>query len=134
MYAFKGFTLMELLIAVVILVILATIAMPGYQAQIQKARRSEATGSLLGLAVQMERYYADRSTYTGATINGLVDSADTENGHYTLSISSLAAESYTLQATPASSSQSGDECGSFTLTSANDKGVTGDGATVAECW
>ena len=126
--------MMEVVIALMLVGLLASFAIPSYQEHVRKARRTEATRTLLDLASQMERYYADQETYTGATVAELLGGDQTENGHYTMSIPALAAESYTLQAAPTSSSQSDDKCGSFSLTSANAKGVTGDGQTAADCW
>lgn len=62
-----GFTLVELLVAVVIVGILASIAVPGYQRYIRDARRSDAQGALMGLASAMERYYTINNTYCGVT-------------------------------------------------------------------
>ena len=136
----RGFTLIELMIVVALIAILAAIGFPTYQDQMRKARRSEATAVLLDIAARMERFYADRGTYTGATIGAgagtdVYTSTTSENGHYTLTINPLAAESFTLNATPVvGGAQDGDDCGVFTLTSAGTKGFTGAGGTVIKCW
>ena len=39
----RGFTLLELMIAVVVVAILASVAYPSYQAHLRKSRRAEAT-------------------------------------------------------------------------------------------
>ena len=64
--AHSGFTLVELLIVLAIVAILGSIAVPSYQAQTMKARRTDAKSALLGFAQAMERYFTENSTYTSA--------------------------------------------------------------------
>src|SRR5690606_1839164 len=54
-----GFTLMEVLIALLIIGILAAIAYPSYQEQVRQTRRAECTGALMALASAMERHYTE---------------------------------------------------------------------------
>jgi type IV pilus assembly protein PilE len=129
----RGFSLIEVLLTCVIVGILAAIALPSYQKQIQKTRRSDAKSALIGAAGQMERYFTERSTYATATLgSGGVYAATTENGYYTLSLANLSATTYTLSATPAGA-QTGDNCGTMTYTEQGVKGVTGS-LPVNECW
>src|SRR5437667_3395830 len=124
MYA-RGFTLIELLIACVILAILAAIALPSYQNQVHKSRRTDAKSALLGAAGQMERYFTERGTYATATLgSGGVYANHSESSYYTLTLANLTATTYTLQAAPAGA-QVGDPCGTMTYTDASVKGVTG---------
>src|SRR5580704_3895466 len=67
--ASAGFTLVELLIVIVIATILATIAIPSYQAQIRKSRRTDAKTALLDLAAREERYNSTYNTYTSVPAN-----------------------------------------------------------------
>lgn len=130
----RGFSLVELGVTMAIMAILAVIVIPSYSEHIRKTRRTEAMSALLDLANRMERYYSDQGTYTGATVAGLRGGDQSENGHYTLSVSALAADSYSVQAAPTSTFQSGDKCGNYTLTSAGEQGVSGSGMTAADCW
>lgn len=59
----RGFTLLEILIALATVGILAAIAYPNYASHVVKARRAEAQASLLELMQQQERYYTDHNTY-----------------------------------------------------------------------
>ncbi len=128
-----GFSLIELLIACVILGILTAIALPTYQKQVQKTRRSDAKSALVGAAGQMERYFTERGTYATATLGaGGVYPAITQNNYYTLSLANLTASTYTLRAAPAGA-QVGDHCGTMTYTEQGVKGVTGSLA-VSDCW
>ena len=128
-----GLSLIELLVTVALVMILASVAVPSYQNYVGKSRRAEAKGALLDLAARLERYYADNRSYTGATIAGMLGSATTEHGDYTLSIDSLAADSYTIMAQPGGR-QAGDACGTFTITSTGVKGVQDGTLSSAKCW
>ncbi len=129
----RGFTLIELLISCVIVGVLAAIALPSYQKQVQKTRRSDAKSALVGAAGQMERYFTERSTYATATLgSGGVYPAVTQNGYYALSLANLTATTYTVQAAPAGA-QVGDSCGTMTYTQQGVKGVTGS-LSVSDCW
>lgn len=98
-----GFSLIELMIAVLIIGILAAIAIPSYNQYKVKARRSAAMAALEHAGNVMERYHLQKNTYVGATIPP--DTAD----KYVLSITSATQNSYTLLATPViGSAQDGD--------------------------
>ncbi len=122
----NGFTLTELMIALAIVAIIAAVAIPSYQGNVQKTRRSEATAALLENAQLLERCFSMRATYVGCTIS----SGNTTNNFYTLS-STLTAATYDLTAVPAEGgSQAADtHCASFTL---DERGVRG--GTNDDCW
>jgi type IV pilus assembly protein PilE len=63
----RGFTLIELIVAMVIATILVSIAVPTYQSQMRKSRRTEAQTTALDAASREERYYATQNTYTADT-------------------------------------------------------------------
>lgn len=63
----KGFTLMELMIAVGLVAILAAIAIPSYRGYSERANRAELQATLSAAAGSMERYKSQRFSYTGAT-------------------------------------------------------------------
>ncbi len=129
----RGFTLIELMIVMFIVVIVTAIAVPSYSAQVQKTRRVEGVSALLELAILMERYYANNGTYLAATATALTGSSSSENGFYGLTINPLVAESYTLLAAPANV-QVGDDCGTFSLDSLGSQSVTGGSLPVDDCW
>jgi len=62
----RGFTLLEVLIVLVILAVLAGLAIPAYQAAIEKSRSQEALTSLTAAREAMVRYFAINNTYVGA--------------------------------------------------------------------
>jgi len=62
----RGFTLIELMIAVAIVAILAAIALPSYTEYVRRGRVTEAISALSGMRVKMEQYFQDNRTYVGA--------------------------------------------------------------------
>jgi len=130
----RGFTLIELMVVLVIIALLAMIAYPSYISTVQKSRRAEGKSELLAAAVQMQRYFTERSTFATATLGGSgVYRNTTENGHYTLTLSNLAVNTFTLSAAPVGA-QSTDPCGTLTYNEQGVKGVTGGTKTAEECW
>lgn len=69
----KGFTLIELVIAMVILSILSMVAFPGYQKTVRKSRRVDGKVELLKVAQALERCYTEYNRYDG--LDGLGEPA-----------------------------------------------------------
>ncbi|TAN65292.1 MAG: type IV pilin protein [Methylobacter sp.] len=112
----RGFTLIELMIAVAILGILASVAIPNYREHITKSKRAEAQGALVTFANAMEQWRLERGSYLGAAQGGLdfgppaifSTTVPISGGktNYTLTIKSATSTSYTLAATPTGSQAS----------------------------
>jgi type IV pilus assembly protein PilE len=64
----KGFTLMELMIAVALVAIITMIAIPSYTGYTQRSARANAQAELMAAASAMERRKAQNFTYAGATV------------------------------------------------------------------
>jgi type IV pilus assembly protein PilE len=60
----RGFTLIELVVAMLIVSILAAIAIPSYSNYVRKARRVEAKNALLDIGTMEERYFTSQQVYT----------------------------------------------------------------------
>ena len=129
----RGFTLIELMITVAVVAILAAIALPSYQEQVRKSRRSEAISTLGELQLRQERWRANHPGYgTLAQITGSSSFNDAQP-HYTFAVGdNPTATSYTLTATPkAGSAQAGDRCGVYTFS--NTAGVMSKTAATSNC-
>lgn len=131
MHRASGFTLIELMIAVVIIGILSAIAFPSYQSYVRRASCEDAKAVLTGAANQMERYRAQNNTYANASLGVYAASPiDGSAKQTTIAISASSATSYTLTATPNNGSRLAGR-GTLTLDSTGVKGGTGE---LANTW
>jgi type IV pilus assembly protein PilE len=62
----QGFSLIELMIAVVIVGIISAVAIPNYRDYVTRSRIPEATAGLGDIRVRMEQFFQDRRTYPTA--------------------------------------------------------------------
>jgi type IV pilus assembly protein PilE len=128
-----GVTLIELMIVVVVVSILAVIAVPSYRQYTRRAHRTEAKAALLKLQTKQEGYYLQNNEYAAEADIDDVGGSTSENGAYTLSLTTAAdGQSYTATAVPASGGTMADDtqCTKFTLTS---DGVKSSSPS-SECW
>ena len=114
----RGFTLVELMVALVIFAIISAIAIPLYTDYSQRSFRTELMGELLACAQALERFNAINFTYVGAVDNNGDGTADAgasngapaddvcgafssiNAGRYNVNIVTTV-DTYTLTATPA---------------------------------
>jgi type IV pilus assembly protein PilE len=66
----SGFTLIELMIAILVMGILTAIALPSYRDYVTRGKITEATSNLADMRVKMEQYFQDKRTYVGACVDG----------------------------------------------------------------
>ena len=131
----RGFTLVELMIALAVVVLLSAVAYPSYQQQVAKGRRTDAKQSLLELSQRLERFYTERGTYVGAAVgsSGLYPNISS-GGYYDLSITAQTLDGFTVKAAPRGS-QAGDACASFLYNQLGEQMVSSDASLSAvKCW
>lgn len=142
---FRGFTLIELMIAVAIVGLLAAIAYPSYQAQVLKSGRADAKVELNNIAQRMQRCFTSTSTYKpDEGVCAVVDALNaaggilSKEGHYTLTISDHDATTYTLTATVVAGTRQANDisCERFTLNQAGQRLAfsASDADTTDDCW
>ncbi|MGJ7486762.1 type IV pilin protein [Variovorax sp. LT2P21] len=127
-----GFTLIEVMIVVAVIGILTAIALPSYQEYVRRGHRAEARAGLLQAAQWLERVATANGVYPAASaFPAALQSVP--GRRYVISLESASDSAYLLNATP-QGGQTGDKCGTFTLTQANEREVTNATATTDECW
>lgn len=129
----RGFTLIELMIAVVIVAILTGIAFPSYQRYVLRSHRVEAQALLSEAAARQERYYSQNNAYasTAAALN--MTSQVNALQYYSLAISNVTDTSYTLTATAQGAQAKDGQCLSLSIDQAGTRSNTGTG-TGTTCW
>lgn len=134
--AWRGFTLIEVMIVVAIMGILAAVAYPSYQEQVRKGRRADGQAVLMEAAQFMERYYTENMRYdrdlagSGVALPTGLREAPKEGAtkHYDVSLQAVGPQAYTLRAVP-KGVQASDGCGTMTINQLGQK--TGD---KPDCW
>lgn len=128
-----GFSMIELMITMLIVGILAAIAYPSYTESVRRGQRGEARTVLLEAAQFMQRYYATRDTFEGASLPEALTRSPSSGGTqlYAISLADGADRTtYTLQAVP-QGALSEDKCGTLTLDNTGRRGSDGG---MNECW
>lgn len=125
----KGFTLIELMIAIAVVAIVVNLAVPSYQNFIREARRSDARHLLHMNANRLQRCFTLEGWYNGSCVLRPLS----EEGFYSMT-STITASTFVLTASPvAGSDQLADlNCTSFVLTNTGLKTATGSFS--ADCW
>ena len=130
----KGFTLIEIMIAVAIIGILAAIAVPNYLEYVNRARASEATSALSQMRIRMEQYFQDNRTYAGNDAVLCAAPTGTNTTFFAFSCSvPPSASAYTLSANGVAGTAMADYA--YDIDQANAKSsTTADGGGNSNCW
>ncbi len=138
-----GFSLIELMVAIAVAGLLATVAMPSFVDAVRKTRRSEAFAAMSAIQQAQERWRASHPSYTAAWAD-LAASSATPRGYYTLSISTPASPDdrigYDLVATAARSQVEDTPCKRMAIELRRGRVRYGSGASAIDwtdtnrCW
>ena len=128
--------MVELVIALTIVAILATVAYPGLMNQIRKARRSDAMDFASRIQQLQERYRVNNTTYAASIAAlGLASGAST-NGYYTLTSAAgaggAAGSAYAVTAVAVAGTSQASDTACTTMTVTLSAGALS--YTPATCW
>ncbi|WP_347176259.1 type IV pilin protein [Undibacterium sp. TS12] len=139
----KGFTLIELMIAVVVIGLLTAIAAPSYMDHVRRGRRTDAKAKLQQDVQFMESFLAINDRYdidkggAAVALPVLVSPAGATGTSIDYNISFAVAATpttYSIQAVPRPGGRmASDPCGTFTINNFGARTVSGS-LTVDECW
>lgn len=126
MFKQRGFSLVELMIAIAIIGILAMIVLPSYNDYVTRSRFTEAHSALAAGRVNAEQHFQDNRTYVGMACPGATD--------FWAFNCNAAPAGYTITAT----GRAGMVGFAFTIDQNNARRTTavreGWGAAPIECW
>jgi type IV pilus assembly protein PilE len=137
----RGFTLVELMVALAVAATLAAVAYPTFADQLRKARRSDALMRLMQLQQAQERWRADHPSYGSMADIGVPSS--TPDDLYRLSIVSHDAHGYVAMAEAMSAQARDQRCrflrltrsgGNTVVESGPDAGVSNAASANQRCW
>jgi len=127
----RGFTLVELMVAVAVLGVIVAVAYPAYIDFLERSRRAEAQEALQNVATLQEQFYTNNKGYSGS-LSDLDVSTTTENAYYQLSLSTASsidgsAQTYTISASAQGAQASDTDCAAIHLDSNGNQ-------SPPECW
>lgn len=85
MKAHRGFTLIELMVALVIVAILASIAIPSYREYVLRGNRRAAQAAMMELATRQHQFFAANREFADESVAGFALPPEIA-GNYTLDI------------------------------------------------
>ena len=140
-----GFSLIELMVAVLVIALLASIAVPTYTAQTRKSRRTEARSAILDLAGREERVLSVNNSYSAVPTDvGYTGSTwptagiSVGSGYYTVMVTvpdanqAGVANSFLITATAVNSQANDGACATLSVNQLGQQTATGTDST--NCW
>ena len=113
-----GFTLIGIMVAIAIVGVLFSLALPAYQSKVLKTKRYAAQSCLMEYAQYMERWYTTNTSnpmsFTGATLQASTCKTSLDPD-YDIALTNLNATTYTLSATAKSGQARDTGCTALTL-------------------
>lgn len=133
MYKLKtqvAFSLLEVLIALTLVGILASLGEPIYRDFIRHARREQAILALMKLASALEEFAQEHGGYQEATLDNLHIKSEAANNTYRLAINHISSFDYLISAKPMTHQSA---CGTLFLNASGEKSTSGN-KEWQSCW
>lgn len=118
----RGFTLIELIVAVAMVAILATVALPSYQSHLRKSYRAEAQAYLMAVAARQQQFLLDTHAYAATLVDVGVPVPANVAARYTLTLALADGPppTFLAKATPLAA-QTADACATLSIDQAGAK-------------
>lgn len=126
-----GWSLVELMVALVIVAILLRLAMPAYQQYLQRGHRADAVRELLRVAACQERVRAATGYYDTTRCIGAIP-----GGRYRFAFEPTGATAtliYVARAEPLRPDRA-DRCGTLGIDQSGSRMISGASNRLADCW
>jgi type IV pilus assembly protein PilE len=139
--ACAGLTLIDMMCALTVAGVVASVAVPAYQGAMQKSRRSEALVAMMQAQMFQERFRADHASYGSLSEIGMPPT--TPGGYYGLSMNAQSQTGYEIQAVAAAAQSADTLCRHLRLVvdgfnvayaSGPDSGFGNAGPVNKKCW
>jgi len=141
----RGFTLTEVLTALVVVAVLAALAIPMWRTHLLRVRRAEARDALTSLQAAQDRFFGRNARYataaqlTAAAPDGLGLGATTAHGLYAITLATTAdglGFQATARAVPRAGQDGDDRCTTFTIDHVGQMGAADSSGAdrSADCW
>lgn len=145
MSALRGFSLVELVAALLIAAILLLVALPGYRQSVVRANRAVAKLALLEVAARQERYLQENKRYAAGLaalgfpgnyyIDGAANLVSEGEAVYHISLLLEGGDYYGVIASPRNGQGDDLACGSFIYHQSGERAVSGQQrGNPSRCW
>ena len=128
----RGFTLIEVIIAMAIVAILVAVALPTYRDHMRKSRRAEAQAYLMAVASRQQQFLLDTRGYAASLTTIGIAAPTNVAAAYDLAVVTVAGPppTFRLTATPkATTDQVSERCGTLAIDQTGAKT-----AALGTCW
>lgn len=112
-YTQTGFSMIELMVALLLIGILTVMLTPVYRNYILQSNRSDAIRSLLNTQIQVEQYRINNTSYASTS------NITSIGGLYNINVTGTGASAYSIVATATGTQTTDTECATITLNYAN---------------
>ncbi len=131
----RGFSLIELMIALAVVALLVGIAFPSYKNYILRSHRPDAIAALAQDQAILERCYAQNFAYNTACASLPAFPHNSSQSYYSIALTNLSATTYTLVASAIGKQTADTNCTSIRVDQANQKTASdSSGTSQASCW